>query len=128
MIMMARDRERLKHLESEIADAKACLCDIGNLDVLLATLKDIRAEMGNPAILVHNVVSDTFSTFLDADPEDLKRNFRVNTTALLYLARDLAPAMVAAGSGAIVVTGNTAALRGIPTYVLFAPTKAAQHF
>ena len=47
-------------------------------------------------------------------------------TALLYLARALAPAMVAANNGAILVTGNTAALRGIPTYALFAPTKAAQ--
>ncbi|NET35162.1 MAG: SDR family oxidoreductase [Cyanothece sp. SIO1E1] len=42
------------------------------------------------------------------------------------MARELAPTMVEAGRGAIMVTGNTAALRGIPTYALFAPTKAAQ--
>ena len=34
--------------------------------------------------------------------------------------------MIDRGEGAIVVTGNTAALRGIPTYAAFAPTKAAQ--
>lgn len=50
----------------------------------------------------------------------------VNTTALLHLARALAPDMVSAGSGAILVTGNTASLRGVPKYALFAPTKAAQ--
>ena len=77
-------------------------------------------------VLIHNAVSATFKTFLEADPEDLERNFRVNTTALLYLARALAPAMITAGNGAIMVTGNTAALRGIPTYSVFAPTKAAQ--
>jgi NADP-dependent 3-hydroxy acid dehydrogenase YdfG len=77
-------------------------------------------------VLVNNAVSATFKTFLEADPEDLEWNFRVNTTSLLYLARALAPAMVAAGHGAIMVTGNTAALRGIPTYAVFAPTKAAQ--
>ncbi|MGI9324843.1 MAG: SDR family oxidoreductase, partial [Pseudomonadales bacterium] len=57
---------------------------------------------------------------------DLERNFRINTTSLLYLARALVPDMVAAGRGAIIVTGNTAALRGIPTYAVFAPSKAAQ--
>ncbi|MGB7439739.1 MAG: hypothetical protein WA919_01610 [Coleofasciculaceae cyanobacterium] len=44
---------------------------------------------------------------------------------MLYLARELAPGMIAARKGAIIITGNTAALRGIPTYALFAPTKAA---
>ena len=124
--MLARNQERLEALENEIADAKAYVCDIGDLDALMATVETVRSEMGVPSVLVHNAVSATFKTFLDADPEDLERNFRVNTTSLLYLARALAPAMVEAGRGAIMVTGNTAALRGIPNTAVFAPTKAAQ--
>jgi short-subunit dehydrogenase len=46
--------------------------------------------------------------------------------ALLHLARFAAPQMVAAGGGALVVTGNTSALRGRPNFAGFAPTKAAQ--
>lgn len=45
------------------------------------------------------------------------------------LARDrerLAPAMVEAGSGAIIESGNTSALRGRANFAGFAPTKAAQ--
>lgn len=124
--MLARNRKRLKALENEIAAAKGYVCDIGDLDALMATVKAVRSEMGVPSVLVHNAVSATFETFLEADPRDLERNFRVNTTSLLYLARALAPAMVEAGHGAIVVTGNTAALRGIPATAVFAPTKAAQ--
>ncbi len=124
--MLARTRKRLKALENEIADAKGYVCDIGDLDALMATVESVRSEMGVPSVLVHNAVSATFKTFLEADPEDLERNFRVNTTSLLYLARALAPAMVEAGQGAILVTGNTAALRGIPNTATFAPTKAAQ--
>ena len=124
--MIARNRDRLQTLERELTNAKAYACDVGDLEALLATLSAIRSEMGNPSVLIHNAVSATFDSFLDADPEALERNFRVNTTSLLYLARNLAPAMVKVGSGAIIVTGNTAALRGIPTYALFAPTKAAQ--
>jgi len=124
--MFARNRDRLARLEKEIADAKAYVCDTSDLEALVATVESVRAEMGVPSVLVHNAVSATFKTFLEADPEDLERNFRVNTTSLLYLARALAPDMVAAGHGAIMVTGNTAALRGIPKYAVFAPTKAAQ--
>jgi len=124
--MLARNRERLEALENEIADAKGYICDIGDLDALMATVETVRSEMGVPSVLVHNAVSATFKSFLEADPEDLERNFRVNTTSLLYLARALAPSMVEAAQGAIMVTGNTAALRGIPNTAVFAPTKAAQ--
>ena len=124
--MLARNRDRLVAYENEIQDAKAYSCDISDLDALQATIESVRSEMGEVSVLVHNAVAATFETFLDADPEDLERNFRVNTTSLLYLARALAPSMVETGSGAIIVTGNTAALRGIPTYAVFAPSKAAQ--
>jgi short-subunit dehydrogenase len=56
----------------------------------------------------------------------LNQNFQVNTMALLYLARRLAPAMVAASDGAMVATGNTSAQRGKASFAGFAPTKAAQ--
>jgi len=82
-------------------------------------------EMGVPEVVVHNAVRATFKTFEEADPEDLERNFRVNTTSLLYMAREFVPAMRERGSGAIIVTGNTAALRGIPNTAVFAPTNTA---
>ena len=124
--MVARNAERLAALEAEIEDAKAFVCDIGDLDALIATIDHVRATMGKPEVLVHNAVAATFKGFLAADPTELERNFRVNTTALLYLARALAPDMIAAGKGAIMVTGNTAAHRGVPKYALFAPSKAGQ--
>ena len=124
--MLARNRDRLELLEKEIPNAKAYVCDLMDLEALGRTVQSVRADMGVPSVLIHNAVSATFKTFLEADPEDLERNFRVNTTSLFCLARELAPEMTAAGAGAIIVTGNTAALRGIPTYATFAPTKAAQ--
>ena len=59
-------------------------------------------------------------------PEALEQRFRVNVTSLLVLAQELAPAMVAAGRGAIVATGTTSAWRGKAAFAGFAPTKAAQ--
>jgi NAD(P)-dependent dehydrogenase (short-subunit alcohol dehydrogenase family) len=124
--MLARSRTRLERLEQEIKNSKAYVCDVGDLGALASTIDAVRSDLGRPSVLVHNAVSATFGKFLDMDPAELERNFRVNTTALLHLARALAPDMIAAGTGAIVVTGNTSSLRGVPNYALFAPTKAAQ--
>ena len=124
--MVARNAERLKALEREIAQSMALTCDVGDLDALSAAITIVSAEMGDPEVLVHNAVAHSFDSFLDGDPKELERNFRINTTSLLYLARAVAPSMIEAGRGAIMVTGNTAAHRGVPKYALFAPTKAAQ--
>ncbi len=124
--MIARNTERLDALQLEVEGSRAYVCDISDLDALAAIVEQIREEMGTPETLIHNAVAASFKTFLEADCQELEHNFRVNTTALYFLARELAPAMVDAGRGSILVTGNTAALRGIPTYAAFAPTKAAQ--
>ncbi len=124
--MIARNRKRLEALEKEIGHSRAYVCDVSDLDTLLTTVDTIRREMGIPSILIHNAVSATFKTFLEADPNDLEKNFRVNVTSLLHLTRTLAPDMIKAGHGSIMVTGNTAAVRDIPNYAVFAPTKAAQ--
>lgn len=124
--MLARNHKRIEKLEHEIPGSKAYTCDVGDIDMLLSTVKLVHKDMGNPSVLIHNAVAATFETFLNADPQDLERNFRVNTTSLLYLARELAPKMIDTRQGAIIVTGNTAALRGIPMTAVFVPTKAAQ--
>ena len=124
--MIARNVDRLRELENEIQGSKSYPCDISDLEKLQATLELVRKELAAPEVVVHNAVSSTYKSFIDGDPTDLERNFRVNTTALLYLARDLAPAMIDMGKGAIMVTGGFLSYRGDPNTVLFAPTKAAQ--
>jgi NAD(P)-dependent dehydrogenase (short-subunit alcohol dehydrogenase family) len=86
----------------------------------------VEREMGAPSVLIHNAVGGAWGTFMEVDPVTLNRNFQVNTMGLLYLARRLAPTMVTAGQGAIIVTGNTSAQRGRANFAGFAPTKAAQ--
>jgi short-subunit dehydrogenase len=124
--MLARDRSRLALLAREIEHSRAYPCDVTDEAQLDATLEAIRAELGTPKVLVHNAVGGAFGSFLEIEPQVLNRNFQVNTMALLYLARRLAPAMVAAKEGAIIATGNTSAFRGKANFAGFAPTKAAQ--
>ena len=124
--MLARDAGRLNALAAEIDRAKPYSCDVTDEAQLDATIAAIRADLGEPSVLIHNAVGGAFGSFMDIDPQVLNRNFQVNTMALLYLARRLAPAMIAAAHGAIIVTGNTSAQRGRPNFAGFAPTKAAQ--
>ncbi len=124
--MLARSKERLDDLEREVEHARGYPCDVTDEAQLDATIERVRADLGAPKVLVHNAVGGAFATFLEIEPKVLNDNFQVNTMALLHLARRLAPAMIEAGEGAIIVTGNTSALRGRAKFAGFAPTKAAQ--
>ncbi|MCY4496366.1 MAG: SDR family NAD(P)-dependent oxidoreductase [Rhodospirillaceae bacterium] len=124
--MLARDGDRLADLEGKIAGTKSFPCDIADPEALVATVAKIRNDLGAPAVMVHNAPRSVRGAFLEVDPAELEKNFRVNVTALLYLARETLPAMVEAGKGVILVTGNTGATRGKATHGFFSSTKAAQ--
>ncbi|MGY0798762.1 SDR family NAD(P)-dependent oxidoreductase [Lysobacter sp. A286] len=120
--MLARDADRLAALEREIPDTIAVPCDVTDV----AALEQAIADVGMPKVVVHNAVGGAFGTFMEIEAETLQKNFDINTMALFNLARLTAPAMVAAGEGALIVTGNTSAQRGKAGFAGFAPTKAAQ--
>lgn len=120
--MIARDGDRLAEVEAEVPGAFAVPCDVTDTQAL----KQIIDEIGPPRVVVHNAVGGSFASFQDTDPAVLQKNFEINTMALLHLAQTVAPTMIEAGEGAIIVTGNTSALRGKPNFAGFAPTKAAQ--
>lgn len=120
--MLARDAERLARLEQEIPDSTAIPCDVADHEELARAIRQI----GNPDVVIHNAVGGAFGTFTEVDAETLQRNFEINAMALFHLARLTTPAMIEAGKGALIVTGNTSALRGKAAFAGFAPTKAAQ--
>ena len=124
--MLARDRDRLTRLETEIADARGYVCDVTDEAAVNATVAQVKDDLGSPEVVVHNAVGGAFGDFLEIKPETLAYNFQVNTMGLLYLARAVAPDMIEAGKGVIIASGNTSALRGKPRFAGFAPTKAAQ--
>ena len=124
--MLARSIDRLKRLEEELEGSKGYECDVSDLDLLVNTCKRIKDDMGAPQVLIHNAVKGNFDKLLNGKPEWLEENFRINTTSLLYIALEIVPDMLEAKKGVIIVTGNTAAKRGIAETPYFAPTKAAQ--
>src|SRR6202522_2114279 len=124
--LLARSEERLAALEKQLSNSKGYRCDVSDPAQIEAAASTVEKDLGNPSIVIHNAVGGAFGTFREIDPSILNRNFQVNTMGRFYLARRFPPAMVSAGNGAIVATGNTSALRGKPGFAGFAPTKAAQ--
>ena len=131
VVMMARNIDFLNNLQTKTPNSFAYECDVSNMNDIKKTCSKVIAEVGNPNIFIHNAVAGVADgglagSFLSDNPERLDRNFNVNTKSLLYFARAFAPNMITNKSGAMIITGNTSALRGKPDFVYFAPTKAAQ--
>lgn len=124
--MIARNEKRLADLEQTLDSAVSYPCDVGDTNALHDTLARIKADHGCPDIVVHNAVGGAFGDFLEADPNVLEQNFQINTMALLHMGQAFGEDMIARGSGAIVITGNTSAYRGKARFAAFAPSKAAQ--
>jgi len=124
--MLARNSNNLNELENKIEHSKGYVCDVSQTDNFVDTIARVKAELGAPTIVVHNAVHAVRGSILEMEPDELENCFRVNATALLHLARETIPDMLEAGTGAIMVTGNTAATRGKSQWGFFASTKAAQ--
>ena len=124
--MLARSPERLAELADEIPGASAFPTDVTDEDALRATLQKIRTQLGPAEVLVHNAGNASFGDLLNVTDEKFEQAWRINTFALFVCGQEVAPDMIAAGRGTIVVTGATASLRGGAAFAAFASAKAAQ--
>jgi NAD(P)-dependent dehydrogenase (short-subunit alcohol dehydrogenase family) len=124
--MVARSAERLSELALTIPGSRGYAADVGDAHAVADAFARIRAELGAIDTLLYNAGSGLFAPFLDTTPDLFEAAWRVNALGLLLCAREVAPPMVAAGSGTILVTGATASLRGGLNFAAFAPAKAAQ--
>jgi NAD(P)-dependent dehydrogenase (short-subunit alcohol dehydrogenase family) len=82
--------------------------------------------MGEVDVVVFNAGSGVFGALDDVSAADFEASWRVNSLGLFLVAKEVTPAMKAAGEGAIIVIGATASRRGTARTTAFAPAKAAQ--
>jgi NAD(P)-dependent dehydrogenase (short-subunit alcohol dehydrogenase family) len=124
--MLARSAERLAELAAEIPGTTAYPTDVTDESALRATLQKVRTGLGPVEVLVHNAGNASFGDLLNVTDEKFEQAWRINTFALFVCGQELAPDMIAAGRGTILVTGATASLRGGAAFAAFASAKAAQ--
>ena len=100
-------------------------CDLTDLNALQQTLRRIAADIGPVQILVNNAANDDRHTLADITPEYWEERMNVNLRHQLFCAREVAPAMAAAGGGAIINFGSISWHLGLPGLVLYETAKAA---
>ena len=98
--------------------------DISDAAARAAMLDGVVARLGAPTILVNNAAYHGPRVGLVNLPMDeWEKIVATNLTAAAALARAVAPAMIAAGEGAIVNVTAIQAAMPVPTYACYAATK-----
>lgn len=126
LALMARSTKNTEALAKELADARSFACDVGDAASVAGAFAAVRAEMGEVDVVVFNAGSGVFGALDDVSAADFEASWRVNSLGLFLVAKEVTPAMKAAGEGAIIVIGATASRRGTARTTAFAPAKAAQ--
>jgi NAD(P)-dependent dehydrogenase (short-subunit alcohol dehydrogenase family) len=124
--LLARSSGTSAELATSLSDARAYACDVADEASIARTFDAIRADLGDPAVVVYNAGSGTWANIEDALAKDFEAAWRVNALGSFLVSKQVIPAMKQAGAGSIVFIGATASRRGVPRTTVFAPSKAAQ--
>jgi NAD(P)-dependent dehydrogenase (short-subunit alcohol dehydrogenase family) len=126
LALLARSDELSRALAGTLTDSRAWSCDVGDAAAVERTFDSIRAELGDPTVVIYNAGPGVFGTFDDVTAADLESAWRANTLGAFLVAKQVVPAMKKAGAGSFIVVGATASRRGSARAAAFAPAKAGQ--
>ena len=111
---------------AEEIGGNAYACDVTDPAAIKSAFAKVRNDLGDVDVLLYNVGTGQFGRFEDVPDEDFEKGWQVNVRGLLQSTREVVGPMQQSGSGAIIITGATASLRGKPFTAAFASAKAAQ--
>jgi NADP-dependent 3-hydroxy acid dehydrogenase YdfG len=127
--LMARNGDYLRSLGDELRAADGVAleapADVGDASAVAAAFATIRERLGDPDLLLYNAGSGTFGTIVDITPAQYEAAWRVNAYGAFLCAKEVAPAMIKRGVGAMLFTGATAGVKAGAKSVSFGPAKFA---
>jgi NAD(P)-dependent dehydrogenase (short-subunit alcohol dehydrogenase family) len=100
-------------------------CNVSDRTQITEAFRAIRKDLGEPDILLYNAGSGTFGAITEITPEQYEADWRINAFGAFVAAKEVAPAMIARGRGAMLFTGATAGVKAGPKSVSFGPAKFA---
>lgn len=111
---VARDEARLRTMiaSGPSQDIWPYAGDVSKIEDVARVFDRVDRDLGEPALVVFNAGAFERANVLDIDPADFERCWRIGCFAGLLVGQAAARRMVARGSGTILFTGATAALRG----------------
>jgi gluconate 5-dehydrogenase len=124
VIGVARRKEALDSLKSEIGEACAVVCaDIADRSALADLITSVSAPFGSPDILVHAAGLNTREPADDVTSEGWDKTLAINLSAPFFLSQAFAPAMKAKGWGRIVNFASLQSTRAFPGGIAYGATK-----
>jgi uncharacterized protein len=128
LILVARRRNRLEELKSELLAANPALqvevrdADLSNLEQTV----QLTGWLANQPIdfLVNNAGLGDHGSFATADPIRVNEQIQVNVLALTAITRAVLPRMIAQKRGAILNVSSSAGFLPLPNLAVYAATKA----
>ena len=124
--LLSRSGAGLGGEEASTATVRSYKCDAGDPDSLRDALALVQCELGPIDVVIYNADLAQFGALDDISELQFEQSWRVGALGLFATAKILGPQMSERGSGAIIVSGATAALRGNVWTTAFAPSKSAQ--
>lgn len=99
--------------------------DITDAAQVARSFTQIREELGAPDILVNHAGNAAWGDFALLTPAAFEASWRVCTLGAFLCAKQVVPGMLEKGSGSILFTGATSAIRGRAGAVAFSSAKFA---
>lgn len=126
---LARDAGKLETLAGQIGQGRfvALPADVGDGPAMQALAERIAAEFGVPDVIVANAGLGLDALFAETDDQRLRTVFEINVFGVVRTVRPFVKAMVARGSGRIVLVSSIVGKRGIPHYAAYSASKFALH-
>lgn len=124
--LLSRSGASLDCAEPKDTSVRVYACDAGDPDSLKGALAAVQSDLGDIDVAIYNADLAQFGALEDVSEVQFEQSWRVGALGLFATAKFLGPQMSQRGSGVILVSGATAALRGNVWTTAFAPSKSAQ--
>jgi len=115
--LAARNTDKLADLASDIG-AETFAVDAADPVAVERLFKQVDDRLGEPDVVVYNASGRARGSIVDLDPVKVERAIAVSAYGGFLVTREAARRMVPHGSGAILLTGASASVKG---YALSAP-------
>jgi short-subunit dehydrogenase len=127
--LVARSTDGLSNLADSLADTGAQIdtiaADASDPEGLGARMAELYNQPGAPGLIIYNAVMGTPDKLLSSSVEHLQTAYAVDVISAIVVTQVASPAMRAAGSGTIIVTGGGFADHPIPALASVSLGKAA---
>jgi 3-oxoacyl-[acyl-carrier protein] reductase len=129
--LLDRDSDGLDATRRSIADAggaaTAYVVDVGDWPSVSSTVEQVRADLGDPTVLVTAAAVDESLSIEDMPVESWRRMIDINLSGTFYCLKAVIPAMKRNRYGRVVLFGSNIALKGGAEIAHYGAAKGGVH-